>query len=509
MPFIDLNTQNSIDQYANTDFIIIGAGAAGILLAVKLTEKGKKVVVIESGHFNVDDEKQKLNEVISLTKVLNTAVYGRFRAIGGTTVRWGGGSSSFSKIDFQQREWVSNSGWPISYEEVLCYYDEVNKFMQIDERLNFLNINDPGFNPGLLDFHICKWAPEPNFQKIYKKYLKKNVAVIYNAVLQKLNYQNSNVENISISNFKNKIFTIKSKCIILAAGGIECNRILLSNPYSEDTNKRSNLLGKMFMEHPSICVGAVKSKKYWQLQKIFNTHFFKNAKYSIRLNLSEQLQKENKVLNCTAGIMLENAIGEDPYSEIKNLRTNFSVKRLLKISKFIPTLIKTFYALVIHNFIYKPEAEAKLVLMAEQEPLSESYIALSKDCDSFGIPKAEISWSISNLSWKTIVLSSFMIKKEIERLGLGEVIINKDIYYDNTDWLNLVSDVNHHMGGVRMSNTPDNGVVDTNLKLWGIDNLYVCSSAVFPTGSHSNPTATMLALGLRLVDFLTGKSKNI
>ena len=92
MPFIDLNTQNSIDQYANADFIIIGAGAAGILLAVKLTEKGKKVVVIESGHFNVDDEKQKLNEVISLTKVLNTAVYGRFRAIGGTTVRWGGGS---------------------------------------------------------------------------------------------------------------------------------------------------------------------------------------------------------------------------------------------------------------------------------------------------------------------------------------------------------------------------------------------------------------------------------
>lgn len=59
-----------------------------------------------------------------------------------------------------------------------------------------------------------------------------------------------------------------------------------------------------------------------------------------------------------------------------------------------------------------------------------------------------------------------------------------------------------------MSMTPDEGVVDPNLKVWGINNLYVCSSAVFPTGSHSNPTATMLALGLRLVDFLTGTTKS-
>jgi choline dehydrogenase-like flavoprotein len=95
-----------------------------------------------------------------------------------------------------------------------------------------------------------------------------------------------------------------------------------------------------------------------------------------------------------------------------------------------------------------------------------------------------------------------MLKKEIERLKLGEVILDENIDYHNENWLNMLSDVNHHMGGIRISKTPDEGVVDTNLKVWGISNLYVCSTAVFPTGSHSNPTVTMLALGLRLVDYL-------
>ena len=98
-----------------------------------------------------------------------------------------------------------------------------------------------------------------------------------------------------------------------------------------------------------------------------------------------------------------------------------------------------------------------------------------------------------------------MLKKEIERLQLGQVFLKDEIKYDNPGWMDLISDVNHHMGGTRISKTFDEGVVDSDLKVWDVDNLYVCSTAVFPTGSHSNPTVTMLALGLRLVNFLTSK----
>jgi choline dehydrogenase-like flavoprotein len=51
-------------------------------------------------------------------------------------------------------------------------------------------------------------------------------------------------------------------------------------------------------------------------------------------------------------------------------------------------------------------------------------------------------------------------------------------------------------------------VVDRNLKVHELDNLHVASCAVFPSGSSSNPTFTMMALSLRLADHLGRQSFN-
>ena len=45
-------------------------------------------------------------------------------------------------------------------------------------------------------------------------------------------------------------------------------------------------------------------------------------------------------------------------------------------------------------------------------------------------------------------------------------------------------------------------LVDTTLRLYGLSNIYICSSAVFPCSGFSNPTHTVLALALRLSDHL-------
>jgi choline dehydrogenase-like flavoprotein len=58
------------------------------------------------------------------------------------------------------------------------------------------------------------------------------------------------------------------------------------------------------------------------------------------------------------------------------------------------------------------------------------------------------------------------------------------------------------MGGMRLSVSPNGGVVDPNLRLHGMDNGYICSSAVFPTSGYSNPTHTLLALAVRLAEHL-------
>ena len=59
----------------------------------------------------------------------------------------------------------------------------------------------------------------------------------------------------------------------------------------------------------------------------------------------------------------------------------------------------------------------------------------------------------------------------------------------------------------RMSDSPEKGVVDKNMKIFGIDNVYVCSNSSFSSLGAINPTLTLAALSLRLGDHLV-KPKN-
>ncbi|WP_371763445.1 GMC oxidoreductase [Massilia sp.] len=59
----------------------------------------------------------------------------------------------------------------------------------------------------------------------------------------------------------------------------------------------------------------------------------------------------------------------------------------------------------------------------------------------------------------------------------------------------------------RMADTEQDGVVDRNLKVFGVDNLYVCSNAVFPSTGAVNPTLTLTALTLRLGDHLAEQGR--
>lgn len=133
MPYLDLDSGFSLKEGKSFDFVVIGAGVAGIMISLKLAEKGLKILLLESGHFTEDEKKQKLNEVIQSGKELTSSVWGRKRAIGGTSIAWGGQSLPFSALDFESRDWVEHSGWPIGLDDLGKYYPEANRFMYVDE----------------------------------------------------------------------------------------------------------------------------------------------------------------------------------------------------------------------------------------------------------------------------------------------------------------------------------------------------------------------------------------
>jgi choline dehydrogenase-like flavoprotein len=373
-----------------------------------------------------------------------------------------------------------------------------------------LGMKKQPFKKDELWYHFSKWAPEPNFKKLYYNTLERTVTVLYNAVATRINVDASKLaDSIELANFNGGRATIPVNNLLIATGSIEASRLLLASDAQVvgGLGNQSGWLGKCFMEHPCIEIGVVATPGQYKLQKAFNTHLYKKRKYSVRISLAEKAQRDQKVLNASMGIMFDYNDGRvDPYVEVRKYLQERKVNSIPSLFTNMGAYLLSAKALVLDKLIYKHNARARAVVMMEQEPLKESAITLSNEIDVVGMRKASLNWQISHKTWDTVVYASGVLKRELKRLGFGDLNVHAHINSANTNWASHLTDVNHHMGGTRMSATRDEGVVSTELQVWGHPNIYVCSCSVFPTVSHSNPTLTMMALCIRLVNKLTAKN---
>ena len=131
----------------HTGLAIVGAGPIGLAIAHRCAKAGIDVLLLESGCEQQDAEHESLNEVVADyigDSDARTAFHGpqaplwnaqaqaygvRCRGLGGSTQAWAGKSAPFDPIDFAQREWVENSGWPIAMEELASYIDEAGEIL--------------------------------------------------------------------------------------------------------------------------------------------------------------------------------------------------------------------------------------------------------------------------------------------------------------------------------------------------------------------------------------------
>ena len=492
------------------DVVVVGAGAAGLLLASKLS-RTRRVLVVESGHFVEDPERQRLNEVVQLGKPMQAAEWGRKRAVGGTTIAWGGQSLPFSPLDFEARPWVRGSGWPLASGDLDGHYRAANRAMGIGEEdyregaFQRLSYVPPPFDADLVDLHVSKWAPEPNFRKVFARQIESSFDVLYNAHVTRLGFQGRGVDHVEVHNFSGRRVVVRTPTLVLACGGLETVRTLLlaSAENRVFTAGQLDRLGRGFMDHPCVDAGSVESARPYRLQRTFATRFAGRRKYSIRLSLSEGLARRSRLLNASASLMFVPRGGAfDPYTEFRDF------SRLLgNPAAFLTTsgaFARTAMALLRDRFVYKHGASARLSFMCEQEPLDRSRLELHPTRkDRFGRPLLSVDWQLSPNTWRTAVTFSHALRDEFERLDIGRVRLRPEMERVDEDHSDLLTDVNHHMGGAAMGADPERSVVAPDLLVRGTDNLYACSAAVFPTGSHSNPTLTLLALADRLADQLS------
>lgn len=135
----------------------------------------------------------------------------------------------------------------------------------------------------------------------------------------------------------------------------------------------------------------------------------------------------------------------------------------------------------------------------EMEPNYSNRITLSKKTDLYGNYLPETRYQASLRDKKTLLkihnLLSSNIKKNNNIRFVSELILNGDL---------VIHDSSHYLGGTRMGNDYRYSVVDKNLQVYGLKNLFIVGGSVFPTGGNSNPTFTICALAIRLADHLLG-----
>src|SRR5262245_61198116 len=133
---LDLNALDQ-RQVLHSDVCVIGAGAAGISLALELASKNIGVCVLESGGVDVEAETQglKRGEVSGQPKSNRWAglhldyedpnqylLTSRLRTLGGSTQHWGGYCLPMGDHDFLARSWIPLSGWPFKKDELSPFY---------------------------------------------------------------------------------------------------------------------------------------------------------------------------------------------------------------------------------------------------------------------------------------------------------------------------------------------------------------------------------------------------
>ena len=138
-----------------------------------------------------------------------------------------------------------------------------------------------------------------------------------------------------------------------------------------------------------------------------------------------------------------------------------------------------------------------IVNYSEQEPNIASRVYLDDEKDKLGMRKLVLDWKLSNRSFNSSLRLMRLLDEHFRRYGVGQ------IEQELTEIEELpYTDASHHLGTTRMSADPKTGVVDANCQVYGVDNLYIAGSSVFPTAGHANPTLTIAAMSLRLADYL-------
>jgi choline dehydrogenase-like flavoprotein len=520
-------------SYVETDVCIVGAGAAGITVAVELEAAGARVCLIESGGLRPEPGTQALSDLDCVGYPVRENFMARARYYGGTCNLWAGRAMRLDPLDFAVRPWVANSGWPIDYAEVAAYYDRAARVLRLpplggpqnDLRPPMIEAVEADlFDGNEIKPCVATWATKPmRFGSAYRaRFARSDRARVYlNATATEIVLDDSRrtVAEIRASTLNKKTMTIRARFFVLAAGGLENARLLLLSrrQHSAGIGNGFDQVGRYFMDHPRVVYGQVTLADGVRLSTLLG-RVQRHGKVQLGIGLSDDIQRREGLLNSHLGFEPKlSKVAEQKYETSINfakvvLRKGHAGKRfdfrssgsaemrdliyLLTPKEVVPHSIYRLYA-ALRRWVAPPVKTLTVINYCEQAPDPASRAYLGPDKDELGLNKLVLDWKVNNDEVRTAVRLQEVLGRRLRDSGLGSL----DSSPAKLAELKF-TDASHHTGTTRMSAVERTGVVDVDSRVFGTGNLFAAGSSVFTTSGSANPTLTIVALAIRLAEHL-------
>lgn len=521
---------HSLENLANrkfgeqeVDVCIVGAGAAGSVLAYELSKAGLSVVVIEAGPFwnpQTDFASDELamqglawndTRLVTGKDPLAMGHNNSGRGVGGGTVHFTGVYLRFHPSDFEvkTRDGVAED-WPLKYHDLEPYYSKIESDIKVSGPKDFpwgdfhgpypyperepISANAQIFRRGCEALGIrstvvplailsapfdgrppctnrgfCNQGCMPNAKYSalihhIPKAMGYGAEVLSDCMVTKIltDKKGAKVTGVEFVH-DGQAFRQKARVVIVAAFVVETPRLLLCSATAGHPNGLANssgLVGQYIMPHSGHDIYAK-----------FNEEIRLYKGTPVLATTQEFYESEDR--GFLRGYCLH-AHGSRPVEMAQGLAKSAGIwgQALKK---------------VMLDFNYY----ARITLVGEVLPEAKNRVTLSAEKDEYGLPRPLISFSYGENDNK-LITHGVAKAEEILRAAGG-----KPEY--------VVPDTAHLMGGCRMGKDSHGSVVNEFCQSHDIANLFICSASVFVTSGGANPTETVMAIAARTADFLIDK----
>jgi len=531
---------------------IVGAGPAGITLALELADAGHRVLLIESGSNSYDAAVQSLGDASDHDAAHVPMSLATRRQIGGASNLWGGRCVPFDPIDFRRRRITGEATWPIGYGEVAKYFERACEWCMCGRptfdatlipRLTG-NSLVPGWPDGdVRSTSLERWSASTNFGRMYRARLASTPRVTVASSLTCTEIVTgpggTNVEHLAARTLDGAQVTIRARRYVLACGGIESTRLLFASRGrgASAVGDHSQHLGRWYMAH----VGASVAEVHLSTPAERTTYGFERDDQGIyvrrRFTFSPDYLTEHELPN--VAIWLDNPEIADPshgnaalslvyLALLSRLSRRFVAEgiRRRRIDTQNPGSIWLHLGNIVRNLpravefslmlglerllrrshkipgVFVPSASNvyRIYYHAEHLPHADSRIAPTRQLDSLGMPRVQTRLLFTDDDIRAAIRVHEHFDRYLRRHRLGYL---KYLYEDlEGGFREQLRDGYHQAGTTRMSTRPEDGVLDPDLAVHGFDDLFVASSSAFVTSGQANPTFMIVVFALRLADHL-------